>query len=95
MFDRDAASGGAAGLYCADLLFIARSFAHLVYYFFKSRAQGKFDETGILYFSDEREHLCSCALFSAEFRKFCSTDRDDERDVEPGFDIVDVCRMFP
>ena len=95
MLDRNASAGRSPRLNCADFLLVPGAFAHLVDDFFERCAEGEFDEAGVLYFADEREDFCARAFLCAKFCKFGPADRDDERNIEPRFNIVDVRGTFP
>ena len=93
---RDAATGRTTGLHRFDVVAVHAAAADIVDELAERRAERHFHQAGIGDFADQREDLgagCLC-------RCRCSVNHagplaDDGRDVEPGFDVVDVGRVAP
>ena len=71
------------------------AFADVVDEALEGRAEGHFDEAGVLDFADEREDLGAGTFGAAGLRKPGGSAADDGRDVAPGLDVVDVGGLAP
>ncbi len=72
-----------------------RAFADVVDEALERRAEGHFNEAGVLDFADQREDLGAGALGAAGLGKPGRAAADDGRDVAPGFNVVDVGGLAP
>src|ERR1035438_1152174 len=93
--DGNATARRPARLHRFDVAAGSGAFSNVVDEALERRAQGHFNQAGVLNLPDKRKDLGAGALGASGFTKPACAAADDGGNVAPGLDVVDVCRLGP